>query len=140
MFEKNKDELVHSGASETIVGASVKLKGNLRSDGDILIDGTVTGDLKTKGSVRVGEGASVVASIKAQNITIAGQVQGNIEVSDRLEITQTGKVLGDISANVLSIAPGASFSGKCIMPDHPRAATQEPVLETEEVEPQSENK
>lgn len=134
MFEKGKDEMIHTGASETIVGASVKLKGNLRSDGDILIDGVVTGDLKTKGSVKVGESASVVANIKAQNIMIAGIVQGNIEVSDKLEITQSGKVIGDIMANVLSIAPGASFSGKCLMPDHPKAEVAEPVLEIEEIE------
>jgi cytoskeletal protein CcmA (bactofilin family) len=134
MFEKGREEMMKGGASETVVGASVKLKGNLRSDGDILIDGVVTGDLKTKGSVVVGETASVVASIKAQNIVISGAVQGNIEVSDRLEITKTGKVIGDLMANVLSIAPGASFSGKCQMPDHARATVAEPVLETEESE------
>jgi cytoskeletal protein CcmA (bactofilin family) len=131
MFEKGREESAHSGASETIVGASVKLKGNLKSDGDILIDGVVTGDLKTKGAIRVGESASVVANIKAQSITISGVVQGNIDIADKLEITQTGKVIGDISANVLSIAPGASFSGKCLMPDHPKAEVAEPILEME---------
>ncbi len=132
MFEKGSDEVMRSGASETIVGASVKLKGNLRSDGDVSIDGVVTGDLKTKGSVRVGESASVVANVKAQNITISGIVQGNIDVSDKLEITPTGRVIGDISANVLSIAPGASFSGKCLMPDHHANGHAEPIAEIEE--------
>lgn len=132
MFEKSREESIKSGASETIVGASVKLKGNLRSDGDILIEGVVTGDLKTKGAVVVGESASVVANIKAQNVAISGVVQGNIDVADRLEITSSGKVIGDIAANVLSIAPGASFSGRCIMPDHPKAEVAEMVIETEE--------
>lgn len=134
MFEKGREEMIKSGASETIVGASVKLKGNLRSDGDILIEGVVTGDLKTKGAVVVGDTASVVANIKAQNVAISGAVQGNIEAADRLEITSSGKVIGDIAANVLSIAPGASFSGKCIMPDHARTEVAEPTPEIEEAE------
>jgi cytoskeletal protein CcmA (bactofilin family) len=132
MFEKGREEIIKNGASETIVGASVKLKGNLRSDGDILIEGTVAGDLKTNGAVVVGETANVIANIKAQNVSISGTVQGNIEAADRLEITSTGKVLGDISANVLSISPGASFSGKCVMPDHPKTEKTEPVLEVAE--------
>lgn len=138
MFEKGREEMIKSGASETIVGASVKLKGNLRSDGDILIEGVVTGDLKTKGAVVVGDTASVVANIKAQNVAISGAVQGNIEAADRLEITSSGKVIGDIAANVLSIAPGASFSGKCIMPDHPKLEVAEPTAEVEAVEEETE--
>lgn len=131
MFEKSQ-EIVKSGSSETIVGASVKLKGNLKSDGDILIEGVVTGDLKTKGSVKVGEVASVVANVKAENIVIAGSVQGNIDVADRLEITATGRVVGDIATNVLSIAPGAVFTGKCSMPDSPKEEAVEPTAEIEE--------
>ena len=135
MFEKGRDEIVKPGASETIVGASVKLKGNLRSDGDILIEGIVTGDIKTKGSVKVGESASVIAGVKAENIVISGNVQGNIEVSDKLEITPTGRVIGDISANVLSIAPGAVFTGKCSMPDVPQKENAiELTPEIEEIE------
>lgn len=139
MFEKGREEFVKSGASETIVGASVKLKGNLRSDGDILIEGMVTGDLKTSGAVVIGESASVVANIKGQNVAVAGVVQGNIEASDKLEISNTGKVIGDIAANVLSISAGASFSGKCTMPDHPKAEKAEPVLETEEIDESGES-
>ncbi len=134
MFEKGRDEIVKPGGSETIVGASVKLKGNLRSDGDILIEGVVTGDLKTKGSVRVGENANVIANVKAENVAVSGSVQGNVEVKDRLEISSTGRVLGDISANVLSIAPGAVFTGKCMMPESPRDESAQPTPEIEEVE------
>ncbi|MDD3480736.1 MAG: polymer-forming cytoskeletal protein [Patescibacteria group bacterium] len=140
MFEKGREEIVKSGSSETIVGASVKLKGNLKSDGDVLIEGVVTGDLKTKGSVKVGEAASVVANVKAENIVIAGSVQGNIEIKDRLEITSTGRVVGDIVTNVLSIAPGAVFTGKCSMPDSPRDEVVEPTAEIEETEEEKEEK
>lgn len=137
MFERPKGEVVvEQKGAETIVGTSVKLKGNLKSDGDIIIDGIVTGELKTKGSVKIGKNANVVASIKASNISIAGAVQGNVEATDRLEITETGKVAGDISANVLSIAPGATFSGKSqMMLDH-----KEPEIEPQAEDEQPETK
>lgn len=134
MFEKGKEEITRSGGSETIVGASVKLKGNLRSDGDVIIEGSVTGDLKTKGSVKIGENASVVANVQAENIVIAGTVQGSIDIKDKLEITSSGRVIGDISANILSIAPGAMFTGNAKMPDSPKENRPKLVAEIEETE------
>lgn len=135
MFEKQKGEIaVSEGAAETIVGTSVKLKGNLKSDGDVIIDGIVTGEVKTKGSVKIGKNANIVANIKAKDVSIAGAVQGNVEATDRLEIAETGKILGDISANVLSIAPGAVFSGKSQMIEVHQETVAEPVAEVEEPE------
>lgn len=131
MFEKGKIEPSQEG-SQTIVGTSVKLKGNLRSDGDIIIDGIVSGELKTKGSVIIGKNANILANIKARNVSVAGIVQGNIEAAERLEISETGKVIGDLAATVLSIAPGAVFSGKSQMVDAHRE-TPESEVETEEV-------
>jgi cytoskeletal protein CcmA (bactofilin family) len=134
MFEKRDDFHLESGgkAAETIVGTSVKLKGNLRSDGDITIDGNVAGDIKTKSGVYVGPNANIIANIKAKDIEISGVVQGNIEASDKLEITETGKVFGDIMASVLVVAPGALFSGKCAMTEPKYEADLEPTLDIEE--------
>lgn len=134
MFEKGKAQPtvnVSTHSAETIVGTSVKLKGNLKSDGDIFVDGIVAGEIKTKGSVKIGANANVIASIKAKNVSVSGSVQGNIEAADRLEITQSGRVFGDIAASVLSISAGAVFSGKSQMADNHKVA-QEPVLEVEE--------
>lgn len=131
MFEKQKSEGVKAEGAETIVGTSVKLKGNLKSDGDIIIDGIVTGELKTKGSVIIGKNANIIANIKAKDVIISGAVQGNIEAIDRLEITETGRVVGDISSNVLSIAAGALFSGSSKMNDSHREVISEPVMEDE---------
>lgn len=133
MFEKTGGEVTGAGGSETIVGVSVKLKGNLKSDGNILIDGSVSGDLRTSGSVVIGETANVVASVKAGDVIVSGSVQGNIEAKDKIEITKTGRVLGDIVANVLSIAPGAVFSGKSTMNDvHHKTENVKPTAELEE--------
>lgn len=135
MFEKPRGEMVtvEKGGAETIVGTSVKLKGNLKSDGDITVDGIVTGEIKTKGSVIVGKNANIVASMKAKNISISGTVQGNIEATDKLEITETGKVLGDVTSNVLSISPGAVFTGKSQMAEVQKEIVPEVVPEVEPV-------
>lgn len=132
MFEKPRTEIVKSEGAETIVGTSVKLKGNLKSDGDIIVDGIVTGELRTKGAVVIGQNANILANIKAANVSISGVVQGNIEASERIDITETGKVLGDLSASILSIAPGAVFSGNSKMNDTHREVIAEPVIELEE--------
>jgi cytoskeletal protein CcmA (bactofilin family) len=136
MFEKSKTEMPKQaeGAAETIVGTSVKLKGNLKSDGDVYVDGILTGEIRTKGSVVVGPNANIIAGIKAKNVSIAGVVQGNVEAMDRLEIASSGRVLGDIAANILAIEPGAVFSGKSQMADNRGQVEVEPVAEiTEEL-------
>ena len=132
MFEK-KDGVIaeSSGAAETIVGTSVKLKGNLNSDGDITIDGNINGEIKTKGSVTIGPNANVIASIKAKRVIVAGTVQGNIEAKERLTLTETGRVYGDINANILSISAGAIFAGKSVMLEKVKQQEIEPVLEPE---------
>ena len=132
MFDK-KEELENFENAETVVGASVKLKGNLKSEGNITVNGSVSGEINTKGAVKVGAGADVRANIKSRNAVISGVVQGNIVADDQLSITETGKVYGDIQANVLSISPGAFFTGKSIMPEE-KAKEVEPIAEIDEDE------
>jgi cytoskeletal protein CcmA (bactofilin family) len=132
MFDK-KEEFVSSGSAETIVGTSVKLKGNLKSEGNITIDGSINGEVKTKGTVTIGPNANIIANVKAANVTVSGTVQGNIQATERLNITETGRVYGDVTANILSISAGAVFTGKSIMMENLRDAEIEPVVEKEEI-------
>ncbi len=131
MFEK-KDEFVPTGAAETVVGTSVKLKGTLKSDGDITVDGSVNGEIKTKGTVTVGPNANIIANVHAKNVNIAGTVQGNVVATDRLSVSESGRVYGDISANILSIAAGALFSGKSTMAENVKEPEIELTVEKEE--------
>jgi cytoskeletal protein CcmA (bactofilin family) len=140
MFESGKPVTVKNDGAETIVGTSVKLKGNLNATGDIIVDGSVSGELKTKGSVVVGPNANILANIKAQNVQVSGMVQGNIDASDKIQITETGRVMGDISASVLSIAPGAVFSGNSKMTDTHREVAPEMTMEETEAPKKDENK
>jgi len=110
-----RDEYVESSAPETVVGASVKIEGDLVSDGDIRVEGAVVGKIKTSKNLFTGPESQIEANIEAGTAVIAGLVKGEIKVKDNLLIQETGKVSGTISCSRLSIAEGARFSGSCTM-------------------------
>jgi cytoskeletal protein CcmA (bactofilin family) len=134
MFEKKEDIIMGTGAAETVVGTSVKLKGNLKSDGDITVDGSVNGEIKTKGTVNVGPNAHIIANVQAKNVNISGTVQGNVLASEKLSISESGRVFGDISANILSISAGAVFSGKSTMSETAIQPEIELTIESESLQ------
>ncbi len=112
-MDKHEDN--GSNAAETVVGPSVKIQGDLNSEGNIRIEGQVNGKVKTTQNVYVGESAKITADILAGNCTISGEVQGNIKVSGSLVLESAGRLVGDISCGILRVEDGAQFSGKCNM-------------------------
>jgi len=104
-----------NAAAETVVGPSVKIQGDLNSEGNIRIEGSVAGKIKTTQSVHVGEAAKIAADIHAGNAIIAGDIQGNLKIEGNLILQSTARIAGDISCVVLRVEDGAQFSGKCSM-------------------------
>lgn len=100
---------------ETTIGPSVKVEGDLNTNDNIRIDGTVTGTVKTKANLTVGPTAVIDASVEAGSAMIAGKITGNITVRDRLELESSAQVKGDIEAATVQIAAGAIFNGQCEM-------------------------
>ena len=117
---------------ETIVGTGVTLSGRLEAKHNIQINGSFSGEVIAEGDVIVGERGEVNAPISAKNITIAGIVNGDVNVVNELDILSSGKVFGNISAKVLSIKPGGILSGKSIM--HATVEDQKIVKPTYETE------
>ncbi|MBI4994721.1 polymer-forming cytoskeletal protein [Candidatus Peregrinibacteria bacterium] len=109
----NKGEELNQ--SETIIGPSVHLEGNFNSQGNIKIAGSLAGSLQTVGNVVIEEGAKVHASVGAQMALVAGEVRGDVKIKDKLELTSTARVWGNVEAKVLVIAAGAILNGKCNM-------------------------
>ena len=118
-----------SGAPETVVGASVKIEGDLVSEGDIRVEGLVSGKIKTTKNLYVGPMAKIEADVEAGNAVVAGSVKGDIKTKESLLIQETGKISGSITCARLSIAEGANFSGTCAMPE--TADSREPEVEEE---------
>lgn len=127
----HEDALGVTGA-ETVIGTGVIVRGNLESESDIVIDGTLEGQIKTAGNVTLGINAIVKADIQGANITIAGSLKGNINAEGETVIRETGHVEGDIRCLGLSIASGGVFSGRSIMEAPPRL---DPDATIDNVEP-----
>ena len=103
---------------ETIVGPSVKVEGELNSDGNILIEGQVSGKIKTSKHLRVEEGAKISADVSADSALVAGEMRGNIKLASVLELTPTAHIYGDVTTKTLIMASGAVLHGHCTMDEN----------------------
>jgi cytoskeletal protein CcmA (bactofilin family) len=102
-----------SGKLTTIIGADVQIKGDMLFSNPACILGEVEGTIIGKSEISVGEGAVCKASIEAQVITVDGTVEGDINATERLQLNASARVTGDLVAQTMSIAEGASFVGHC---------------------------
>ncbi len=117
MFNKNsgaRSSTPDSG-SVNIIGAGTSIEGDVISSGDIRIDGSLKGTLKTRGKLVVGPSGQVEGTVTCQNADISGNVRGKVNVAELLSLKATAKLSGEISTGKLSIEPGADFSGSCSM-------------------------
>lgn len=99
---------------ETIVGPNAHFRGDIQSDGGVRVDGIIEGTIDITGNLVIGEGAKIVAEIKANNISISGAVKGNVS-GNRVEILETGRVWGDLTINSLLLNEGAYLRGQTTM-------------------------
>ncbi len=100
---------------ETVVGPSVHVDGDFSSEGNILVKGIVSGNVKTIKLFTSEKGSKVLASVKAGNAVVSGAIKGNVKVDDRLELTESAQILGDIECAVLVVEAGALVKGKVTM-------------------------
>ncbi|MBC8313218.1 MAG: polymer-forming cytoskeletal protein [Candidatus Cloacimonetes bacterium] len=99
----------------TIIGKDSKVIGEIHSEGSLRIDGKVEGAIEAKGFLTVGATAEIKAEIKTKEALIAGTIDGNVFVDEKLELEKTAKINGDIHTKVLTVNTGARFNGKCQM-------------------------
>ena len=97
----------------TIIGADAIFKGELSFDAAAKLMGRFEGSINAKGRVHVSDGAQCKATVKAKEIAVEGNVEGNVEALDRVEIKNKGNITGDITAQRMVMADGASIDGHC---------------------------
>jgi len=114
MFNKD-EENTNIKTAETIIGPSIKVKGNFHGQGNIIIEGEVEGSVKTENNLLIGDKAKITANIESKEAKIGGKIIGNIKVKGYLEITSSAKITGEIEAGLLSIEKGAMVNGRCTM-------------------------
>ncbi|HEC43640.1 MAG TPA: polymer-forming cytoskeletal protein [Bacteroides sp.] len=98
-----------------IIGIGTKITGDVNSNGDIRVDGSLTGKLITKGKVVIGETGKVKGEINCKNSDVEGSIEGKIIVSQLLSLKTKARIHGDIIAAKLAIEPGCQFTGNCDM-------------------------
>jgi len=98
-----------------VIAAKTVIKGEITGDEDVVVDGTVEGQIKITRDLRVGANGVVKATVEAQSIIVSGEVIGDCSASVRVEIQSTGRLTGNIRAPKIVIAEGAMFRGNSDM-------------------------
>ncbi len=103
-----------SSESETRnnIGKAVRVVGQIFTKEDLYVDGDVEGTIESlDNKITIGPNGRVQAGIRAREVVILGQVQGNVEASDKVDIRKEAKLVGDITTARISIEDGALFKG-----------------------------
>lgn len=109
----------NNGQNQTIniISEGTTIKGDIIANGDIRIDGELTGNIRAKGRLVVGPKGKIDGEVDCSNIEISGYVKGKISAGELLNMKATSHIVGDIVASKLSVEPGSVFSGTCSMGD-----------------------
>ena len=113
--KKNKTNNSNQVISRNVIGANTKFVGDLVSEGDFRIDGTIEGTIKTSGRIIIGKEGLIKGKATCSNADIEGSVSGELNVENLLTLKATANIQGDVSMDKLSVEPGAVFNVNCVM-------------------------
>ncbi len=121
MFTKLQKDQAMAKNNETVstsinlIGAGTVIEGEIKSNGDIRIDGTIYGSITSKSKVVIGTTGLVKGDISCQNADISGTVEGKTNIAELLFLKASAKINGDIYTGKLVVESGATFTGSCNM-------------------------
>jgi len=102
----------------TIIGSDTVIVGEMRSEKQAKIVGRFEGKVFAKGELHVADSAMCKADVEAANVTVDGGIEGDVNASQKVTLNAQAKIKGDITADKMAVAEGASFFGMCaIGPD-----------------------
>jgi cytoskeletal protein CcmA (bactofilin family) len=127
MSEEPKRRLADRlGMSPTVISESTTIVGDIETRGPLMVSGRIQGNGKVGGTLSVGKSAQWEGDISARQAVIAGNVVGKIVVEDKLEISASAVISGEIVAKILAIAHGARIEGEVTV------TSGKPILKFEE--------
>ena len=141
-YEKSRDE------NASVLGPTLKFKGELTADEDLLIQGRIEGTVRHSSSLTIGENGHIKADVSAEYIVVEGKVEGDLAGGKCVKIRETAKIDGNVVSPNVSLVEGAKFNGKIDMDSDPasfgagKATRQEKVdaSATKEVKPEKPEK
>ncbi|MBA3486636.1 MAG: polymer-forming cytoskeletal protein [Lysobacter sp.] len=117
---------------ESLIASDITIEGKIEGAGHVRIAGRFKGDVNVQGNLTIETGAKVTGGVRASKVVIAGELEGNIEAAQRVELLEAGVLIGDVKAGSLSVAPGSRVRGQMECgwedkPDKSFKATVEPA-------------
>jgi len=109
------NEKTNGGNGTTLLSAGTTLKGDISSNNDLRIDGTIIGNVSSTAKIVIGASGNVEGDISGNQADIVGKVSGNIKTKDLLQLRGDCIVNGNVNAGKLQIEPTAVFNGQCHM-------------------------
>ncbi len=97
---------------ESVIATDITIEGKIEGGGSVRIAGKFKGDVNVQGDITIEAGAKLTGAVRADKVTIAGELEGNVEEASRVDLLQTGVVLGDLKAGSLMVAAGARMRGQ----------------------------
>jgi cytoskeletal protein CcmA (bactofilin family) len=94
-----------------VIGAKTQFKGEITGSEPVLVEGLVEGTIRITGPLRIGPGGTVKATVAAQSVVVAGEMVGDCQATDRVEVEAAGRLTGNIRAPRVVIIEGATFRG-----------------------------
>lgn len=104
-----------SGNGTTLISAGTTLKGDISSNSDLRIDGTIIGNIHSSAKIVIGSNGVVEGDISGNQADIVGKVSGNIRAKELLQLRGECVVTGNLYAGKLQVEPSATFNGQCHM-------------------------
>ncbi|WP_437343391.1 bactofilin family protein [Rhodanobacter geophilus] len=98
--------------AESLIAPDITIEGKIEGAGHVRIAGSFKGDVSVRGDLTIEPGAKVTGSVRAEKVTIAGELVGNIESAVHVELLQSGALAGDLKAGSLSVAAGSRMRGQ----------------------------
>jgi cytoskeletal protein CcmA (bactofilin family) len=116
---KNKTEMqlekTNGGNGTTLISSGTTIKGDISSNSDLRIDGTINGNIQSSAKIVIGANGVVEGDIIGTQADIVGKVTGNIRTKELLQLRGDSVVIGNLYAGKLQIEPTATFNGQCHM-------------------------
>lgn len=114
----------------SVLGPTLKFKGELSADEDLLIQGKIEGTIKHSSSLTIGESGHIKADTTAEYIVVEGSVDGDLHGARSVKVRETADISGNICSPSVSLVEGATFNGNIDMSGEGVAKTQpEPMAE-----------
>jgi cytoskeletal protein CcmA (bactofilin family) len=97
---------------ESLISSDLTIEGKIEGSGHVRIAGSFKGDVNVQGNLTIESGARVTGQVRASTVVVAGELHGNIEAAVRVELLETGMVVGDVKAGSLTVAAGSRMRGQ----------------------------